>query len=332
MRVSVVGQVVIDRVLRLRGERASYRWDVEGETTLLGGAGANIAMLYALLGGAPTLFPVRDAARDDIFAQLEAAGIALHPIASGSLATNYSIFFAGEPRATMALSPVTLAPGERVAVEDILREAAPADVLHLAPTAPGVVEEMSARLMADRAAGKRLPLLVLSPATEFFEQGVEAFARLSEPYDLLCMDLAEARAYTGAREHDAVFAAFARRPGQCVVITDGANGAHAIYHGRHFFRPAERSGEPVVDTLGCGDVFAATFAYALASARRAGQAEATYGNETISGALTFATRAARLMATIPGMWTGMLAAREQFAALIGLSLRDADGVSVSAMS
>ena len=114
-------------------------------------------------------------------------------------------------------------------------------------------------------------LLSWNPGKEQIQKGIRHFRDFLPVVDILLLNLEEAETFTGvqARGSDATFRgakhltpifrdiAANKFSGVC-LITDGARGTQASDGEQIFFVPPYRKFE-IVDTLGAGDAFAATF-------------------------------------------------------------------------
>jgi sugar/nucleoside kinase (ribokinase family) len=142
---------------------------------------------------------------------------------------------------------------------------------------------------------------VLMPASEYFGIGPSQFRDLIQQYDVLCLDLDEALRYTGLASCEEAIQWFASNRTLCTVITLGEHGAICILDDVITRTEPARLSQPVIDTMGCGDVFAASFVHSFVRSGR-----------DVRGSLKNATLHARCKTTIDGMWYAILDARKGF--------------------
>ena len=287
MQISVFGEVAVDHVFHIRAPRTNLKWPIEKRRDIAGGAGANVAATYNALGCDVDFFTgVSDNPRHhDLYKYLEQAGIRIINVAPGEISEIYDLVFPNEGGRTVAVCPGKILEDVSLALDDV--HCMQSDILHVTPVA------MKAAIRIPRMYNARIK--VLSPAAEFIGGSSEQFRDLIQRYDVLCLEVAEARQYTNLISLEDILDWFSQIKRLCTVITQGDQGATCIFRGTVAHAEPAQLPLPVVDTMGCGDVFAATFAYFFLSSE-----------QDVSYALAEASCYARYMAAIDGMWLELL--------------------------
>lgn len=127
---------------------------------------------------------------------------------------------------------------------------------------------------------------VYAPGPRICHVGKEKTARINALRPLWHLNDQEALAFTGASSVEAAGQALVEACNNTVVVTAGANGAHAFSEKGHVIVPIERV-EPV-DTIGAGDAHVGAFTAALAQGL------------SCEEALALANKAARAVCLVEG--------------------------------
>ncbi len=258
MTVIVLGDVMVDVVARADGPLA-HASDTAAQITSGGGGSAANTAAWLVDAGVPACLIGRvgddDAGRGQV-AALQQAGI--------------DVRVAIDPQAPTGTCVVIVEPGgERTMLPDRGANLAlcPADVpaevfagaahLHVSGYALLHAGPRQAALAAlARARAARMTTSVdPSSAAPLRALGAAAFLRLVAGVDLLLPNIDEAEVLTGERDPTVAAAALARLSGAEVVVSCGAAGAVRSLRGETLHAPA--APQPVVDTTGAGDAFAA---------------------------------------------------------------------------
>ena len=279
IRVAVVGDVVLDVVVRVRAPLAATS-DTPAETVVgRGGSGANLAVSLARAGCAVTFVGTagRDGAARLVEEDLARQGVRAHLLRSGD--TTGTVVALVDERGQRAMLTDRGANG--ALDPDAVAAALPGDATHLHVSGYTVLDgrtrDGAATLLARaRAAGWSTSVDVCSVAP-LRALGREAFLAATRAASMLFANAEEAAALSGCVDPDGALDALAEGYGE-VLVTRGAGGAAAA-RGSERAR-ADARATTVVDTTGAGDAASGTYL----AARLAG--------DTLAGALEAAMAAA----------------------------------------
>lgn len=258
MTVCVFGSINCDHMLRveqlpLRGETVPAL----GTATGLGGKGANLAVAAVRSGAVTRMFGALgdDAAGALLYAQLhghgvDVSGVAVQPCTQSGVAY-VTVAVDGENHIVVsAHANAAATPPDEAALSGCMVALAQ---LETPIPAIGAFFDAAARTGA-------LCILNAAPAVA---DGRVLFAQT----DVVVVNAVELARYLGV-EGEVDDLARARdllsRPGQCVVVTLGAQGAALISHDAIMHSPAAVA-DRVTDTTGAGDAFCGTLAAHLAT-------------------------------------------------------------------
>ncbi len=289
--ILVAGSANLDFVVR------ASRIPAPGETvlgrefkTFAGGKGANQAVACARAGGATTQMLL--ALGDDTYAEpleasLHAAGVQMHIVRAGELATGTAFICVSDD----AQNAITVAPGANFALR--ATDLPPlAGISHLLLQLEIPLETVTACARAARAQGVTV-VLNAAPAQPLA-------AELLSLVDVLVVNQGELALV--AAGSGSVADGLARVDVPCVVVTLGQHGCCARAHGITYCQPAF----PVmaVDSTGAGDTFCGTLVAALGR------------GDDLPQALRLASAAGALACTRLGAQTSIPAASEVAAFLL----------------
>jgi sugar/nucleoside kinase (ribokinase family) len=228
---------------------------VRSRLTAVGGGGGNVARASKWL--APETPVVLLAHRGDdpngefVGRSLQEHGIVmpLEPVSGVPTSFSYIVTRAGTGRSTIFSEPG--ARDEPLPLDEVERALVGAEVLWLAaPPWNDVIRPLS------DLAGRRGVRLFLGLGTVQIDRlGYRGLGEeLAGPVELLACNRHEAEKFTG-RTLIAEQLAALRYGGlvRTVVITDGANGIHALRDGQTYHIAAWNDGRPIVDDTGAGD-------------------------------------------------------------------------------
>lgn len=293
MRISVFGEIAVDHILYSNDSKESFKWFIDRQEHVFGGAGANVAATYKVLDCDVCFFTGISQNYQNLYQRLEEAGIKIIPIARGDLSEIYDLFFPNEVRRTVAVYP-----GEVLKIPEPIpyQVEIEADILHVTPISLEVARQIPIQSQAK--------LKLLSPAAEYMGINSDQFSDLIQRYDMLCLDLSEALGYTGLASLEEVLNWFKGIHHLCTVITQGDNETIAIQDG--FVWSSLPAGLDLAtgDLMGCGDTFAAAIAYHY------------FLSKDITYSLEEASHYAAGMASIKGMWVDLLDNNQWFQSVL----------------
>jgi sugar/nucleoside kinase (ribokinase family) len=252
IRVDVFGEVALDHILYINNsQKSSYKWTIDEFKNIVGGTGANIAVAYNLIGCDVEFFTGISAENDycELYNRLSQSGITIIDIASGKISEFYNLIFSDEMRRTVAVYPGEILKRTSIPF-DLVGQA---DILHVTPIAISAAREIP-QYYKDA-------IKILSPAGEFLGIDKGNFKNLIKSYDILCLDAGEAFQYLDLKSIDAALNWFEKIDSLCTVITLGKQGAICLCENQIFSIGVPQFTLPVIDPMGCGDIFAASFAY-----------------------------------------------------------------------
>jgi len=256
--VLVLGDVMVDVVARASAPLA-HASDTAAQIAFVGGGSAANTAAWLVHAGVPACLIGRvgnDAAGRAQVAALQQAGVDVRVAVDPERPTGSCVVIV-EPGGERTMLPdrganLALSPADVPA--DVFTGAAHLHVsgytlLHAGPRPAAL-----AALARARAAGVTTSVDP-SSAAPLRDLGAAAFVRLVAGVDLLLPNVDEAEMLTGERDPVVAAAALARLSGAEVVVSCGAAGAVRSADGETLHAPA--APQPVVDTTGAGDAFAA---------------------------------------------------------------------------
>ncbi|WP_027007384.1 carbohydrate kinase family protein [Conexibacter woesei] len=268
MTIVAVGDLMVD-VVAAAAEPLAHASDTEARVRWTGGgAAANVAAWLAEQGVGVALVARAgdDVAGRGAVSELREAGVDVHVGVDRERATGTCVVVIGadgertmlpDRGANLALAPSDLPAGLFAAGNHL--HLSGYVLLHDGPRAAGL-----RALELARAAGMTISVDPAS-AAPLQATGVEHVLRWIAGADTLLPNLDEARVLTGADDPEAAARALIERAGaREVVITLGPAGA-LWTDGADTIRIAAPSSDPVVDTTGAGDAFAAGWLAARAT-------------------------------------------------------------------
>ncbi len=295
--VLVAGSANLDFVVRAPHIPAPGETVLGGTfQTFAGGKGANQALACARAGGVAThllLALGEDAFAAPIEASLSSAGVTLHMVRPGGVATGTAFICVDD----QGENAITVAPGANACLH-----AAHLPPLqgfsHLLLQLEIPLPTVTAYALAAQAAGLQV-VLNAAPAGPLS-------AALLAAVDLLVVNEGELRTLAG--NSGSVADCLTRLPCDAVVVTLGARGCVARQGGTFHLQTGFKV--PVVDTTGAGDTFCGVLVAALA------------GQHTMADALRQASAAAALACTEMGAQSSVPHAADVAALLIQATRTD----------
>ncbi len=267
--ILVVGPVALEYLFVSKEATVGYGQtvDVKEVPVTMAGHGANVAVALARLGTKVGLVSAvgRDARGDQILSTLAKEGVETGLVARVSLAGT-ALGVTVLPPSGKKESLVLRAPGASDLIEiseEVQKMLHTTQWLYLAPLSGAW--EPQARLLLDTLA-RETTRLVWHAAVPTGDGTADLVAQLLERTEVLFVNTEEAQALAGeGGSHDALERGFRRRGVNTVVLTQGAEGAHALTDSLHLSaRPP--AGPPAVDPRGAGDAFRAAFLAGLIAA------------------------------------------------------------------
>jgi sugar/nucleoside kinase (ribokinase family) len=283
-RIMVFGEIAKDHIFYINSQKEEILWNIESNKTFFGGMGANVVTGYRLIGTYPYFVTV---CPKEFLHNFETVGIRIIQLQIPiRLSEIYNFFFQKAERRTIAIQRGSILT-EDIDIErlDINSKVENVNLVHVCPV--NVHIALKIPIIYDNS------LKVISPALEYQKNILD---KIIPGYDIVIFDEREALTYTGKLTLDEAINEFiSRYQNKCIVITRGSQGSIGVYMHKVYYQHIINLGYPIVDTMGCGDIFSASFSYYFLKTGR-----------DVKQALKAASLFSGYVASVEGMWLELL--------------------------
>ncbi len=279
--IIVLGEIAKDHIFYINNQKEELLWDIKFSDNFFGGMGANVSAGYRLLGTYPYFVTV---CTEELLHNFENVGIKIVQLPIHvRLSEIYNYFFPKTERRTIAIQRGSILT-ENIDFEldlGLNNKMDNVNIVHVCPI--NVKLAIKIPLLYKKA------LKVLSPAIEYPKNTLN---KIISGYDVIIFDEQEALAYTSKSNlEDAINEFISTQQSKCIVITRGSLGSVGVYKHKVYYQSVIQLEYPVIDTMGCGDIFSASFSYYFLK---------TKGN--VRKALKTATLYSGYFTSVKGMW------------------------------